>query len=56
MDFPLAIRVLEGENDVYLDEMFGGYWIEVIYDRIIYVDKYLKYSMFLTLYNIYTRG
>jgi len=24
MEFPIAIRVLEGENDIYLDEMFGG--------------------------------
>jgi len=23
MEFPIAIRVLEGENDMYLDEMFG---------------------------------
>jgi len=24
MEFPIAIRLLEGENDIYLDEMFGG--------------------------------
>jgi len=24
MEFSIAIRVLEGENDMYLDEMFGG--------------------------------
>jgi len=24
MEFSIAIRVLEGENDIYLDEMFGG--------------------------------
>jgi len=23
MEFSIAIRVLEGENDMYLDEMFG---------------------------------
>jgi len=24
MEFPIVIRVLAGEDDIYLDEMFGG--------------------------------
>jgi len=24
MEFPIVIKILEGENDIYLDEMFGG--------------------------------